>query len=143
MGSSALSGSPRFGEVLTASPGSVSPAAAETSTTWLRAGQPIDGAVGPTYTLTAADLGSQVMARTVLTRPGYTALTLDSPATDLVKTEPTLTVRAKRPGPGRMRFIIRARAPGVDRVPGTVQIVSDGVVLKEVDLRRRGNVPPR
>ncbi len=138
LGSPTLSGSPRLGEVLTASPGSVSPAPAELTTTWLRAGQPINGATGPTYTLTEDDLGSRVAARTVLTRPGYTPLALDSPATDLVKTEPTLKVRTKRPGRGRVKFIIRARAPGVDRVSGSLQIVSGGVVLKEKDLGRRG-----
>ena len=130
-----ISGSPRLGETLSLVPGAFTPAAEQTTTTWLRDGTPVDGATGPTYQLTTDDLGSTLSTRTKLTRPGYTPLTVESARTDVVQTVSRLRVGVDRTRPGRLGLQIRALAAGVDVVPGRIQVLVDGVVLRGARLR--------
>ena len=130
-----LSGRPRLGETLALAVGQVSPPAAEQTITWRREGTVQEGVEGTDYQLSRDDLGSHVSAVVTLTRPGYTPLTLTAARTALVKTEPKLRVRTTRPRRGVVTMVLRMRAPGVDEVAGTVQIISRGEVLKELVLR--------
>nr|WP_281385861.1 CHAP domain-containing protein [Nocardioides luti] len=131
-----LTGSPRLGESLTLDPGSWSPATDATATiTWFRGGLPVEGVTGTTYVLGPEDLGQRIAASVTVTRAGYTPLVQPTAATTLVKSRPTIRVRSTHPGHGRLDLVLRLAADGVDVVSGTVQVLSHGVVLKEVPVR--------
>lgn len=66
-----ISGTAKFGSVLSAKPGTWSPGAT-LSYQWLRNGKPISKATAAKYTLTAADIGSTVTVRVRAVRAGYT-----------------------------------------------------------------------
>lgn len=96
-----ISGTPRFGVPITASPGSTSPAGTDTYQ-WLSAGTLIAGATSATYIPTAAVLGQHLSVRVTATRAGYNALATTSVQTAAVlaglianRTRPTVygTVR--------------------------------------------------
>ncbi len=131
----AVSGTPRLGETLTVDPGSFTPTDAEVSIRWLRAGVPVEGAAGSTYRLTAADLGSRMVARVRLTKPGYTSLRTRSAPTRRVKTVPVMRV-ATEPGTGLLGITASLTAEGVQPVTGTVRIRSGRQPLAELTLRR-------
>jgi hypothetical protein len=100
---------------------------------WLRAGVPVDGAVGTTYVLTPADLGSRIRARITYERPGYLPLTVATPSTALVKTVSVMTARTVVRD-RRVRVSATVTAPGVPTVKGMVRIRSAGKLLAEVPL---------
>lgn len=129
----ALTGAPRPGETLTLDPGGVTPEDATPTVQWLRAGEPIDGAVEPTYVLRKADLGSRIAARVTHTRAGYNTLVTRTAPTRRVRSVPTLHVRTVR-DPGRLRISVRVTATAVRPVPGTVVVRSRGTVLKTLRL---------
>jgi len=58
-----ISGTPAVGATLSADPGTWQPEGLTFSYTWLRNGSAVNGANGPTYTLTAADLGAAMSVR--------------------------------------------------------------------------------
>ena len=62
-----ISGDPRVGKKLTASPGTWEPADVSVAYQWLRDGQPIDGATGETYRVTKADAGTTLSVRVTAT----------------------------------------------------------------------------
>jgi len=132
-----LSGKPRLGETLTFDSGTYAPADAEMAVQWLRDGEPVDGATGPTYQLTADDLGSRIRAEMQVSRPGYTTLTSTTRATRRVKTVATLDV-VMTPRNGRVRIKVEVSADGLRKVPGIVRITSRGQVVEELTLHRRG-----
>ncbi len=128
-----VSGVAQLGRTLTLTTALSVPEAAA-SVQWLRAGVPVTGATGPTYRLTAADLGSRISARVGLTRDGYTPLTARTVSTAPVKSQPTIRVTTLS---GRARLTVTATvtAPGVRPVPGVIQVRWRGRVLKQVPLR--------
>ncbi|HET7327508.1 MAG TPA: CHAP domain-containing protein [Nocardioidaceae bacterium] len=129
-----VSGTARPGETLTFEPPRFTPRRrAAVAVQWLRAGVPIEGAVGPTYQLTTGDLGRRVTARATLTRPGYEQRTARAPATSRVKSVPHLRVRTE-PGRRRLTISVRVTAEGVRRVAGSVRIGSRGTVLENLTL---------
>ncbi|MFM7030197.1 MAG: S8 family serine peptidase [Micrococcales bacterium] len=69
-----ISGTPRFGQVLSASPGTWD-AGVKLSYQWLRDGQPISGATFSRYTLVGSDIGHQVAVSTYGTLNAYQSVT--------------------------------------------------------------------
>ncbi len=67
-----VSGNPFVDRTLTATPAAWSPAAAETEIRWRADNQTIEGATGPTLTVTKALLGKRISAVSVARRDGYT-----------------------------------------------------------------------
>jgi hypothetical protein len=99
-----VSGLPRLGETLHVDPGASAPAGSAT-VDWLRDGQVVAGADGPSYVLTADDLGARISARVGWNRPGYVPVQTHSAATPLVKATPTVEVELT---PRAARLRIRA-----------------------------------
>ncbi len=67
-----VSGNPFVDRTLTATPAAWSPAPAETEIRWRADNQTIEGATGPTLTVTKALLGKRITAVSVAWRDGYT-----------------------------------------------------------------------
>lgn len=133
-------GTPKLGQTLSVEPGGYSPSDATVAYQWLRDGEPVLNATGPTYQISNLDLGTHLSARVTLSRAGYTTATSDSPATARVKTDPRLTValdRVKRRAGERIKVQVTVTAPGVETVTGPV-VVRIGVVRQQVDLRANG-----
>jgi surface antigen len=104
-------GVPRLGEVLEVTTGATTPAGSPT-VEWLRDGQLVAAATGPTYELGSDDLGARISARVRWERPGYVPLETESTSTAVVKAAPDLALDL-RPGSGQLR--VRAdvlAAPG-------------------------------
>ncbi|WP_162598612.1 Ig-like domain repeat protein [Nocardioides gilvus] len=73
-----LSGAPKVGGTLSAATPWWSLPGVTTSSQWLRNGEPISGAKGPTYEPVAADFGRAISVRFTAVRPGYAPGTVDS-----------------------------------------------------------------
>lgn len=132
-----VDGSPRLGHALVLDPGAVS-REAEPAVTWLRDGQPVPGATGTSYPLTAADLGARLAARVEWTRDGYTPLHTHTTPTRRVKSPAALDVRVRSPRQGRLRLVATVSAPEVAPLTGTVVFRSGRrhvVVLELADGR--------
>ena len=69
-----LSGTPQVTQTLTATVGKWSPGSFTLAYQWYRAGAPIAGAIGASYTLQPADAGAAVTVTVMGTRPGYTTI---------------------------------------------------------------------
>lgn len=69
-----ISGTARVGQVQTANPGVSAPAASTVTYQWYRGTTAIAGAVGRTYTTTAADNGKSLKVRVRSAKPGYTSV---------------------------------------------------------------------
>ena len=67
-----IAGTPKVGQVLTLTDPVWSTAGVTNTYAWQRAGAPIPGATGKTYTVTAADAGKQVTAKVTGTKDGTT-----------------------------------------------------------------------
>lgn len=80
----------KVGSVLTAVPGSWTPAPVTVAYQWMKAGQPIPGATAATYTPTAADAGARLTVRTIGTKAGYATVLKESAQTAVVALQ-TLT----------------------------------------------------
>ncbi|MEV7396920.1 GDSL-type esterase/lipase family protein [Aeromicrobium sp. NPDC092404] len=74
-----ISGTPRFGEVLTRGQVPWDPSA-EMAYQWTRGGSPIAGATGTTYTVAVADVGQDLRVIATGTRAGYATTTRTSAA---------------------------------------------------------------
>ena len=131
-----VAGTPKLGQTLTAQTGTHAPADADATIQWLRDGEPVLNATGPTYQLTNLDLGARIASRVTLSRAGYVTSTVDSPATTPVKTDPNLKVHVERVKK-RIKVVVTVTAPGVETVtgPGVVRL---GGVKQVVELRRNG-----
>ena len=66
-----VTGVPRVGQVLRATPGTYAPADAQAALQWLRNGHPIPGATGAAYRVSGADAGARISLRTRVTRAQY------------------------------------------------------------------------
>lgn len=112
-GGVAVTGTPRFGQTLTAV-ATGWPAGAALAYQWLRGGSPIAGATSPSYVAGLADLGAPLSVRVTGSRPGYVGASTTSAPTAAVSraTLAAGTVRiAGRPQVGRT---LRARPTGFD-----------------------------
>ena len=130
-------GTPKYGQVLSVVPPTLSPGGTTVAYQWVRDGVPIAGATGTTYRLTAADVGHRVSAEVTATRPQYLPYqaTLATPATRV--TAPAtlrLTTRSDR---GRAIVRVRVVAPGVASVPGKA-LIKVGRWSRTVKLDERG-----
>jgi surface antigen len=134
--SPSLAGTPKLGQTLSVQTGDYEPNDADVAIQWLRDGEPVLNATGPTYQLTNLDLGTHVSARVTLSRVGYTTTTVESPATTRVKTDPSLAVQLERVRK-RIKVLVTVTAPGVEAVTGTVLVRIAGV-RQEVELRSNG-----
>lgn len=86
-------GAPRFGDTLTAVPGTWGPAPVALTYQWFRSGVLINGATKTTYLLGGADVGKTMTVAVTGTKIGFTSATRTSAAT--VAVEPaTLTTAA-------------------------------------------------
>ncbi|KQM82111.1 hypothetical protein [Agromyces sp. Leaf222] len=100
-GSPSITGAAKVGTTLTASAGAWSPATIVPTFAWLRNGDPIPGATGTSYTLTAADLGTKISVRATGSLAGYAAETRTSVVTaavvagTLATTTPVITGAVK------------------------------------------------
>ncbi|WP_438354557.1 S8 family serine peptidase [Microbacterium sp. CJ88] len=65
-----VSGTPKVGKTLTATPGTWDPADVQVAYQWLRAGQPIAGATAATYKVTKDDVGSALSVKVTATATG-------------------------------------------------------------------------
>ncbi|MEI6109461.1 MAG: cadherin-like beta sandwich domain-containing protein, partial [Actinomycetes bacterium] len=64
---------------------------------WYRNGSPVDGAVGPIYTLTAADRGTQIQVQVTVSRPNFVTDTAISATKFISLATPTLKTAAVVP----------------------------------------------
>jgi surface antigen len=134
----ALAGVARTGRTLTVTPGAYAPADATVRYAWLRDGVAIPGAVGSSYDLQPADVGSRVSVVVRLDRPSYRSAATELWSAARVLTPSALRIRAT--GAVRKAFVVvRVAAPGVSSPGGfaTVRIGAKKVVGKVVDGRLR------
>lgn len=117
----AVRGGARVGATLAVAPGRVNPPDADVAYTWLRDGQPIAGQDGPTYTLTAADVGRRIGVRVEIRKQRYRSLTRVVRVRERVRTDSDVVLTA-RAGRGRAVIGIRVRATGVAAVGGLVTV---------------------
>lgn len=133
-------GTPKLGQTLSVQAGGYTPSDATVEYQWLRDGEPVLNATGPTYQISNLDLGTHLSARLTLSRAGYTTATADSPATVRVKTDPKLSVRVERVkvrSGQRIKVHVTVTAPGVETVSGPVLVRIAGV-KQQVELRADG-----
>lgn len=100
-----ITGTAQVGSVLTAVPGTWSPATATLTSQWLRNGTAIPGATATTYTVTAADAGTTLTVSVTGTATGYTPPTATAtslgtaipaaPPLVLIAATPTVTGNAQ------------------------------------------------
>jgi hypothetical protein len=131
-----ISGTPRLGETLTLDEGVFRPSDdnVQVVVQWLRDGEPVLNATGPTYALTALDLGHQMSAQVTLSRAGYQPTTLTAPATALVRSAPRLAMERTKLK-HRVRLVITVTAPKVPEVTGTVVVRVQGGFRQVLTLR--------
>lgn len=80
----AISGTTKVGSTLKASAGTWSPEGVVFGYQWLRNGVALTGQTAPTYTLTAADLGTRLSTEVTGTKDGYTTLLRAAPQTPAI-----------------------------------------------------------
>jgi len=119
-------GLPEMGQALTVDTGAYHPTADTVAIQWLRDGVPIDGATGPSYQLVNLDLGSRISARVTVSRAGYTDLSVDSPSTARIRTDPRIRVQTQRLQ-HKVKVTVTVSAPGLDVVDGVVVVRLAGV----------------
>ena len=135
-GKKLLAGTARFGETLTLDAGKASPSGAVRTIEWLRGGVPVEGATGTTYQLTAADLGARLAPRVTYTKPGYSTVVAELPATKRVKTVSVVKAKAS-PVRHAVALAITVRAPEPVSSPAPSTIKSHGEVSSSCNLRDR------
>jgi surface antigen len=130
-----LHGTPELGETLTVRQGTFAPSDSrvDVEIQWLRDGEPVLNATGPSYQITNVDLGSRVSALVTLSRAGYTATTVETERTPVLRTEPRMKVVTDS-GVHRVRLAVTITAPGVTEVSGSLVVRMAGVA-REVTLR--------
>jgi surface antigen len=141
-----VTGTPANGEMLTVTPGALDPVDSTVTYAWLRDGQPVPGATGPTYRLRPDDVGHRMSVRVDLTKRTYRSVSRTLEFVGPVTTRPTLKVDAVG-GRGSAVVKIRLWTAGIKKLTGRVTLlVGDRKrVLKVKDGFARvlvGKVPP-
>ncbi|WP_134738379.1 CHAP domain-containing protein [Nocardioides sp. 503] len=132
-----LTGVPRVGSTLTAAPGATDPVDARVSYRWLRDGVAIPGALGSSYVLTPADIGSQIRLLVRLDRASYRSASQQIATPTRVVTKPVLRIRAVG-GTRKAVVVVRVAAPGATpRGLVTVLVGGRRLVGRLVDGRLR------
>lgn len=119
-----VGGTPRYGSVLHAVPGSWSMSPEAVDYQWLRSGIAIPGATGPTYRLVLADIGKSLSLSVLVTSPGHAQGSAVAEA-GTVKRAVAPQWRAAKP-----------RLKGKDRLSKKAR-----VVLTKEDIRRAAQAP--
>jgi len=117
-----ISGSPHPGRTLSVDLGQLAPSASRTSVTWLRDGEPIDGARGTTYVPTVADVGHVLGAKVRYARDGYTSIAQVTTMRVPIKVIPVFDVRSLSAG----HVTVKVTAPGLYMVYGSVTMSHAG-----------------
>lgn len=129
-----VAGETRPGRTLTLDTGVYRPQDAAVSVQWLRDGQPVLNATGPTYRLSGPDLGARMSAQVTVARNGYQTLTTGSPQTAAVKSVAQIRMTRLRLA-HRVKLTLRLSARAVDEVTGTVLVKVQGGFRQVVTLR--------
>lgn len=128
-----VTGTPKPGQTLTVSPGAYRPADSVVAIQWLRDGQPVLNATGPTYQLTALDLGARISSSVTVTRAGYATQTLTTPVTVRVKVTPRIKIeRFRLKHAVRLRITVAAAL--VPTVDGSITVRVQGGFRQTVAL---------
>jgi surface antigen len=104
-----ISGIAKVGSVLTSSPGTWKPAAANVAYQWLADGTPIKGATAATLKLTRAQLTHQITVTTTGSMLGYPPKSVASAATEAVQ-------------PGALKNVVAPTLAGVAKVDSTLTL---------------------
>jgi len=133
-----IGGRPRYGTTLSVRPATVEPADSTISYTWMRDGQSVPAATGPTYTVGVDDVGRSISVRADYTRQRYRSASEIVEIAGIVTTPPEIQVQptGRR---GRAVIAVRVSAPGVPGPSGalTVRVGSRTVTTELVDGRSR------
>ncbi|RNL78770.1 CHAP domain-containing protein [Nocardioides marmorisolisilvae] len=113
-----ISGSAHPGKTLTVDVGAMTPSSTRTRVTWLRDGEPIDGATATTYVPTAGDAGHTIGVKVSYARDGYTSVSKTVTMRAPIKVVPQFKVRSMSAG----HVTIWVTAPGLSTVYGTVTL---------------------
>ena len=113
-------GSAQVGGRLTLTTGAWGPGAVKVGYQWFRDGVAIKGAVGPTYTLTAADLSTSITATATGRKNGYRTVILTSAAKKVALGTLTTTAKPSIVGTPAVNRTVKA-SPGTWG-PGTVKL---------------------
>ncbi|WP_051204136.1 N-acetylmuramoyl-L-alanine amidase [Nocardioides sp. CF8] len=144
-----VTGEPRVGNTLSASPGRFTPSDVSVTYQWLRAGQPIVGASVQSYPVTPQDVGAVLSCLVTLNRAGLSPVVQTPSATGPTIAAPTLRVIASNNQKGIAKIRVKlAGPPGAPVVPTGVVAVTlgkrttkfallDGVVVAKFGGRRR------
>ena len=123
-----LSGRVVFGETLTVSTSTPTPAEATPSYQWFRGTTPIAHATGSLYQLRAADVGSFISVRVILAAPHWESSVSRVRTETRVLSVPKLAVRDRVSG-HRVTLGFIVYAPGIDEPGGVVHIFDRGVEI--------------
>ena len=128
-----IAGVARFGQRLTAKPGTWGPAPITLKYAWLRNGVAIPGATGATYLISPADVGRRISVRVTGSRLGYTSLARTSTST--VTVAPLLLTVTPTPliiGPPKVgnRLAAKPGTWGPSPVTLTYTWLKNGVAIK-------------
>ncbi|MDZ5662103.1 M1 family aminopeptidase [Nocardioides sp. S-58] len=111
-----VSGTARFGETLTVSPGTWD-GGVSVGYQWLRDGVPVGGATGASYVLGLDDVRTRISVAVTGTKPGYAAVTTRSATTSAVARARFGTVVAKIAGKAQVGRTLKARVRGIGTDP--------------------------
>ena len=132
-----MSGTPRFGATLTATPGAWDDGTTQTYA-WLRAGSPIADATGTAYTPTVADLGLPLSFRVTSTKHGYSKVVSTSAATAAVAPATLPKAAAAVTGVAQVGQRLNAAVTGWDSgVVGDLPVAAERCADRRRDRGRR------
>lgn len=136
-----VSGTAAVGSRLRATSGSWSTNGLSHTYQWLRDGAPV-GATGPSYRVTAGDVGKRLSVRVTAIKQGLTPATATSAATAPAKKAAsqvrTRVARTKVEAGTRVSVTAKVTTTGKVKVTGKVRIVVDGKVVATAKVARSG-----
>jgi len=140
----AISGEPRVGAELTATPGAWRPRDVTAAYQWRAGGTNISGATGPAFTVPRALIGERITVRVTVSEPGYPTTSASSLPTGVV--EPGLLSASSPPavdGEPRVDETLTASAGEWEPLPHSVtyQWLADGHPVRGAEGRSLDVVP--